>query len=310
MDVTRDLMNRFHSRRLSIVNKFCLICIHLTTLVFFQTACTPIELTPVSQNPTGQYNQGQIIWHDLITDDVETAKSFYGELLGWRFRQIGDYTLVLNDSQQIGGMVELKDRTKQRRSGGWIPYFSIPEVDDTANWVQSIGGEILKGPGDMINRGRYATILDPFGAPLVLLDSEKGDPPQTEAHIGDWLWNELWTTDVDAALDFYQDLGSYAAEKASAEEDKDYWLLLDDDEQYQGGITITPFEDLPSQWVPVVRVSDTLDTAAKVAALGGTVIINPDHPLTNGSVALIRDPTGGIFMVESWVPDNEAVEQY
>ena len=309
MDDTCDLKNRFHSRRLSIVNKFCLSCILLTTLIFIQTACTRIELTPVSQNPTGQYNQGQIIWHDLITDDLETARSFYGELLGWRFKQIGNYTLVLNGSQQIGGMVEIKDGTKERRSGGWITYFSIPEVDDTANWVQSIGGEILKGPGDMINRGRYATILDPFGAPLVLLRSENGDPPQTEAQIGDWLWNELWTTDVEAALDFYQDLGRYAAQKASAEEEEDYWLLLDSDEQYQGGITITPFEDLPSQWVPVVRVLDTLEIAAKAVPLGGKVIINPDHPLSNGSVALIRDPTGGIFMVESWDSDNKAAEQ-
>jgi predicted enzyme related to lactoylglutathione lyase len=26
---------------------------------------------------------GQIVWHTLMTTDVERAKSFYGELLGW-----------------------------------------------------------------------------------------------------------------------------------------------------------------------------------------------------------------------------------
>lgn len=309
MDATPTAQNRVLCRRPSTVDRFSFICLSLAMLVFMQAACTRLEMTPVSQNPTGRYNQGQIIWHDLITDDAETAKSFYGGLLGWRFEQIGGYTLVLNGSERIGGMVELRDEMKERRSAGWITYFSMPEVDDTANWVESIGGEILKGPGDMINRGRYATVLDPLGAPLVLLRAEKGDPPKTEVQVGDWLWNELWTTDVEAALDFYQDLGRYAAQKASSEDEEDYWILLDDEEHYLGGITVTPFDNLPSQWVPVVRVADILDIAKNVAALGGEVIINHDHPLSNGNVALIRDPTGGIFMVESWDSKNMAVEQ-
>ena len=161
----------------------------------------------------------------------------------------------------------------------------------------------------MINRGRYATILDPLGAPLVLLNSENGDPIEHKIQIGDWLWNELWSSDVDASLDFYQDLGNYAAQKASSGEGQDYWVLLGRDNQLMGGITVIPFENLPSQWVPVVRVADTIEIAAKVAALGGKVIITPDHPLSNGSVALIRDPTGGIFMVESWDPENKTAGQ-
>jgi hypothetical protein len=51
MDDTRDIKNRFHSRRRSLLNRFCLICILLTTLIIIQAACTPIELTPVSVDP-------------------------------------------------------------------------------------------------------------------------------------------------------------------------------------------------------------------------------------------------------------------
>lgn len=309
MDSPNDIDNRFLSQNLIRKSRFHVICFLFTFLVTIQTACTQIKLIPVNQNPSGYYNQGQIIWHDLLTDDVETAKSFYGGLLGWRFKQSGSYTIVMNGSNPIGGMVELKDELKDKRSAGWITYFSIPEVDDTANWVQSIGGEILKGPGNMINRGRYATVLDPTGAPLVLLHSDNGDPQKNGVQVGGWLWNELWTTDLGAALDFYLDLGGYTAQKASSEEEEDYWILLDTQEHYQGGITVIPFENLPSQWVPVVRVADPLAIAAQVAPLGGEVIVNPDHPLSDGNVALIRDPTGGIFMVESWDSENKAGEQ-
>jgi len=281
----------------------------LSFAISFTAACTPIKLTPVTEPHSGQYNHGQIIWHDLLTDDVKTAKLFYAGLLGWHFKELDRYTLVFNGADPIGGMFELADDSKKRRSAGWITYFSVSGVDDTADWVESTGGKILKGPGEMINRGRYATVLDPLGAPLVLLYSEKGDPIRHEVRIGGWLWNELWSSDVERSLDFYQALGSYAAQKASPGEEQDYWLLLDRSDRLVGGITAIPFEDLASQWVPVVRVADTVEIAAKVVALGGNVIIAPDHPLSSGSVALIRDPTGGIFMVESWNPDNKTAGQ-
>ena len=34
--------------------------------------------------------QGMISWHELMTGDVEGAKKFYTELLGWTLRGISD----------------------------------------------------------------------------------------------------------------------------------------------------------------------------------------------------------------------------
>ncbi|MBL8739935.1 MAG: hypothetical protein JNK04_02540, partial [Myxococcales bacterium] len=31
---------------------------------------------------------GRIIWHELLTNDVESAKGFYGELFGWKNRSV------------------------------------------------------------------------------------------------------------------------------------------------------------------------------------------------------------------------------
>ncbi len=61
-------------------------------------ACSPnrvrVDLTPVSSTPTGVHNVGQFVWHDLVTDDMDQAKRFYGGLFGWQFEDVvGDPVL-------------------------------------------------------------------------------------------------------------------------------------------------------------------------------------------------------------------------
>ena len=277
----------------------------LGLVAVLSSACTPMQLTPITPEPTGLSRSGKVVWHDLITDDVAAAKEFYGKLLGWRFEQLGKYTLVINGSKPIGGMVKLGDSGTERKSAGWIPYFSIPDIDDTAEWIMSIGGKILDGPGDMAGRGRYAMIADTLGAPLVILHSSSGDPAPTEARIGDWFWDELWTTDVEAALSFYQNLEGYAAQRVSTEGEEPYWVLVDEHDKDSAGITKVPFEELVSQWVPALKVANLGVLVQKVSLLGGEVIIPPDHPLSDGSVALVRDPTGGIFMMDAALPEQK-----
>ena len=45
------------------------------------------------------------IWGDLVTDDIESAKAFYGGLLGWEFRPFDRagrrYTLAFNLGQPV-----------------------------------------------------------------------------------------------------------------------------------------------------------------------------------------------------------------
>lgn len=276
----------------------------LLLLALCISSCARVELTSITAAPTGVHNPGQIVWHDLITDDIATAREFYGSLLGWEFEKYQNYVLVRNGSRPIAGMVQLKDESEVRRSSGWIPYFSILDVEDTASWIQSVGGKILMGPGEMVNRGHYATVTDPLGAPIVVLRAKGGDPKEKETRLGDWLWDELWTSDVEKALGFYQSLGDFAAERIGGDGTTVYWALQDNQDQYQAGITAVPFEGLPNQWVPVIRVEEPMDIAIRAGVLGGTVIVDPDHPMSDGHIALIKDPVGGIFIVEKWEIEN------
>lgn len=279
------------------------------TLFALLQACTSKGLIPITEQATGHSQQGQVIWHDCITDDLEKNIRFYSELLGWSFEDHDGYTVILNSGQPIAGMVESTAAENTEAIGGWISYISMKDVPETADWVSQAGGEILRGPSEMPNRGQYAMISGPQGAPLIILNSINGDPLPEPPPLGGWLWLELWTSDIEKALEFYQALGEYSAVKTSEDEAEEYWVLIDSENRWQAGITVTPFEEIPSLWVPVIRVENPAEIVEKVEGLGGKVIIKPNHPLTNGKVALIQDPTGGIFMVESWQKTKTEQEQ-
>ncbi|MDD3620729.1 MAG: VOC family protein [Desulfobulbaceae bacterium] len=267
-------------------------------------ACTPMELAPITPEPSGHRQPGQVIWHDLVTDDVESAKRFYGQLFGWTFEEHGRYTLILNDGSPIAGIVPDKKGAAGPERSCWVMCLSEDNVDGVARLVERIGGQVVKGPGEIARRGRYLVVRDPLGAPLVLMHSASGDPEPAVPPIGGWLWDELWTSDIEAAVIFYQSLGNYAAQQVNPDEDEiGYWVLMTDD-RWQAGITAVPFEDMPPQWVPVIRVADPAAVTATAAELGGRVVITPDHPLGGGRVSLIEDPLGGLVMVQSWQPEE------
>ena len=298
------LWSRLENRQPSWQLAYLWRCHLLATIAILFWACSPLQLSPITVPPTGQHHPGQVIWHDLLTSDVDSAKHFYGQLFGWTFEQDGRYTLILNEGVPIAGIVFDKRTKKQLERAWWLVYLSITDIDETAEWVAGAGGKVIKGPSKMTNRGRYAMIKDPQGAPLVLLHSTSGDPVPADPVMNGWLWNELWALDTETALEFYQFLGSYAADLVSPAESEDaYWILVSG-QRWQAGITTIPFEKLPPQWVPAVRVANPTAVADRAASLGGRVLIWPDHPLGAGHLSLIEDPSGGLIMVESWETDD------
>jgi predicted enzyme related to lactoylglutathione lyase len=265
--------------------------------------CSTLKLPPVTSPPTGVHLQGKFVWFDLLTDDVSLAKNFYGELFGWDFKKRGSYTVVLNHGQAIGGMVEVQPKEGENGTARWIPLLSVDDVDKAVAFVQKGGGTIHEGPVNMGKRGRGALINDPQEAPLLLLRSFDGDPPDRDPPIGSWLWVELWTDTPEDSLSFYQKLGDYNSFK----ERKGYWIL-EKDEMWRGGIRSVPYEEgfKTCCWIPVVRISDAAVTSQQAEALGGQVLVPPKDADDGGSVSLIEDPAGALLIVQRWVKSPSA----
>jgi predicted enzyme related to lactoylglutathione lyase len=135
-----------------------------------------------------------------------------------------------------------------------------------------------------------------------LLHSSVGDPEDAEPTIGSWLWNELWSNFPAASFDFYQKLVGY-----DVDDGVDYWILKRG-EDWRAGLRYVPDDDLEMRWVPVVRVADTADIAARVENLAGRLLVEPRPTASGGSVALLSDPSGALLIALSR-SDRERVRQ-
>ena len=270
-----------------------------------------ISVTPITPAPTGQHHPGRFVWHDLLTDDPETAKRFYAGLFGWTYETKGRYTTAYNNGTPVAGIAQVK--FDSGLSGYWLPYLSVADVDQSLSLVEKTGATVLRGPSEMTNRGRFALIGDPEGARLVLLHSSSGDPAPAMPVLNGWLWDELWATDLDKAQRFYQGLAGYreldpATQPQAAGAQRGYRVMTIDG-RWAAGLTTPPADDAGSQWVPVVRIADLGRLMAQVDELDGQVLIKPDHALSDTNVALIKDPTGAVLMVEPWNPNPDGQAQ-
>lgn len=129
----------------------------------------------MSEQATAAYEMpvhGTICWTELNTKDVEAAKKFYSELLGWTMTKSeagGDgYTEVRAGGRPFGGMMQMCAEFGDAPSH-WMSYVAVTDVDASAQRVEELGGKILVPPTDIPNVGRFCIINDPTGAAISLI---------------------------------------------------------------------------------------------------------------------------------------------
>jgi len=264
-------------------------------LLLLQTGCSLIQPPDILEEKTLTHHPGKFIWHDLVTSDVATTKSFYGQLFSWTFEERGRYTIVSLHDKQIGGILDIQPVTPERHAARWISSLSVSDVDQAVSVVLANGGKVHKGPENIGDRGRVALVSDPQGAQLSLIHTKNGDPKDGPIAEGSWLWHELWTNNPDSSVNFYQELAGY-----STVEELDSYLILKAGDKWRAGIRNLFNQALEQRWVPVIKANDVKAISALAKQLGGKVIIESENPDYADQVALLADPSGALFMIQEW----------
>jgi hypothetical protein len=116
---------------------------------------------------------GTFCWNELATNNVEAAKSFYTELLGWKLHESQaagmNYIEIEAAGQRIGGMYQTTPEMGGQMPPHWMAYVAVDDVDALAARVESLGGRVCVGPMDIPNVGRFAVINDPAGATFSII---------------------------------------------------------------------------------------------------------------------------------------------
>lgn len=277
-----------------------LLCTVFLFILVLSGCDSGITYPAVSETQTEIYHPGQFVWHDLATQDPAAAMAFYGNVFGWQFeaRGSGDnaYQVIKNQGKPIGGIFRLAD--KYGDESEWIGSMSVMNLEEAVSLNEEKGGKTIFSIASFEGRGRTALIQDPQGAILALLKSATGDPELRTVIDHGWLWNELWSTDLEGSLAFYQDLVPYEAEKVEQAK-APYYIFTIDDKKLSGALK-NPIKQARSAWMPYIKVSDVNEIVAKAEAAGAYIVMKPNQEVRNGSVAVILDPVGAQFTVQEW----------
>jgi uncharacterized protein len=245
----------------------------------------------------GKYTPGRMVWRELLTNDVDKARAFYGELFNWKLDvgmdmgPAGTYYMVNAGGKQIGGM--MKSPAEMKGASFWMSVVSVKDVDATVAAATKNGGKVLNPPVDMPSVGRYATIADADGAALSLLRSATGDAEMTgPPGTGQFAWETLNTSDEDRAKKFYTTVFGWKTMAGPGGHGTVFSVGGGGPDQVAD---MQKAQGFPPCWITYVVVDKLEPTRDRVAKLGGKVMMPLIEVPTVGRIAMISDPTGAVI---------------
>ena len=115
---------------------------------------------------------GSMWWAELLTRDVQSAKSFYAALLGWKavdtLKYGIHYSVFKLGDASVAGLLPIRADWGPV-SPYWQILFAVEDCDAAVERATSAGGSLVFGPNDIPNAGRAAIISDPGGAIFVVM---------------------------------------------------------------------------------------------------------------------------------------------
>lgn len=247
---------------------------------------------------TQSYAPGTPSWVDLGTTDTAAAASFYGELFGWTHDDLGPeaggYHMLRKDGKLVAG---LGPATDPERGNSWTTYFTTADADATAARVEANGGRVVLAPMDVMEAGRMAVCTDPAGAFFSVWQPGQHAGAELTNSPGSLTWNELLTSDIEAAKSFYPTVLGIGIRDVSMAEGVVYTLLQVADRPVAGAMPLDPaWGPMPSGWTVYFAVDDCDAVHAKAVELGAKTVTAPqDSPA--GRFAVLADPQGATFSI-------------
>ncbi len=274
---------------------------------------------------------------DLVVPDLAVEERFYASLLGWDFRQLSagqrPYALAIADGQPVASLIQRPLPRRGERGPAWLGFLSTADLDAALRATRLHGGKQRSAVRSYPQRGRQAVLEDPTGVVFGLISASGGDPPDTLAAPGQWIWSALFTGDPDNEAAFYQDVFGYEVYDLTDQSDQAR-AATEPNAQPNAQQTVTDSSaaaasasggavehlELASQdyarasvnglaadrvrgharWLHFVRVDDVAAATARAQSLGARILVQPRADRQGGRIAVIVDPAGAPLGLMEW----------
>jgi uncharacterized protein len=115
------------------------------------------------------WSHGTFFWNELMTRNVEGAKKFYGDTLGWTFDAMpmpggGTYWIAKANGAAAGGLFDINGPDFKDVPESWMSYIAVDNVDERVKKATKAGAKVMKPAFDIPGVGRIAILLEPGGA--------------------------------------------------------------------------------------------------------------------------------------------------
>lgn len=115
---------------------------------------------------------GQVCWTELLTTNLEKSKDFYGDIFGWKFKEVitndVPYTIIQANGNEIAGMWH---NPKNPTESSWLSYILVLNVKESLEKAKKLGATELVGVTKAGEMGQFAVILDPTGAKVAFWEA-------------------------------------------------------------------------------------------------------------------------------------------
>jgi uncharacterized protein len=247
---------------------------------------------------------GTFSWAELATSDSEAGKKFYGGLFGWTFDDAPAGPDMIYSMAKLSGQTPGALYKMGKEMAGvpphWLSYVTVADVDATAKKAVAAGGKLMKEPFDVMTFGRMAVITDPTGATFAIWQAKEHIGATVKSEPGSLAWNELYTTNVDAAGKFYVQTFDWQTQAMDMGPMGTYTLFIPkgaEKSDHAGGMMGMPpnMKGAPSNWLTYFATADVDASTKKAGELGGKTMMPPTDIPNVGRFSILQDPQGAVF---------------
>lgn len=236
---------------------------------------------------------GTPCWVDYGAADVDAAKTFYTDVLGWTYtggeEEYGGYLTCESSGRGAAGMAPQTDPSDPPK---WTTYFATSDAEAAVAGINEAGGKVVVPPMEVGPMGSMLIALDPEGNPFGLWQAGQHTGVRIFNEPGSLVWNEAAVEDQQAAQSFYGAVFGFHFDEL---EGMDGYATFAVDDWPLGGLGRHQ-SGSPKGWTCCFAVTSTDDAVAAVEQGGGRVTVAAQDTQF-GRFAVVEDPWGAAFSV-------------
>ena len=246
---------------------------------------------------------GFFCWVELATTDQSAAKHFYSSLFDWMPADFpmgpdGVYSVFRFKDRDCAALYTMRQEHRERGvAPNWVLYIATADVDESTRRAVELGGTVLAGPFDVMDKGRMSIIQDPTGAHFCLWQAKTETTGIGIAGENNtFCWADLLTRDVASAKRFYEGLFGWSLAPGEGKDATGYLHILNGAQMIGG---IPPAEHMqqgvPPHWLIYIMVADCDASCDKAVSLGAHAYVSPMTIEGVGRMSVLADPQGAVF---------------